>query len=174
MTVPIHKDSQQKKKVKIQLQDAILSKWSETGQRSGCLQCELFSMTTPINVQFCHITTREQRTHHMSLVKIRKKSSHKHPASLQPQLMPGSLCTGLTHPTTLSFGTLLEPPTCSCKSAQCSFLPLDLHLWFIFSFQIQGLQMKSLQTASVNPNSSGYQTSLISAGFPFLRINKQC
>lgn len=106
MTVPIHKDSQQKKKVKIQLQDAILSKWSETGQRSGCLQCELFSMTTPINVQFCRITTREQRTRHMSLMKIRKKSSHKHPASLQPQLMPGSLCTGLTHPTTLSFGTL--------------------------------------------------------------------
>lgn len=170
MTVPIHKDSQQKKKkkVKIQLRDAILSKWSETGQRSGYLQCEFFSMTTPIDVQFCHITKREQRTRHMSLMKIRKKSPNKHPAPLQAQLMPGSLCTGLTHPTTLSFGALArDPPTCSCKSAGCSFLPLDLHLWFIFSFQIQGLQMKSLQIASVNPNSPGYQTSPISSGFPF-------
>lgn len=37
--------------------------------------------------------------------------------------------------------------------------------------------MKSLQIASVNPNSPEYQTSLISSGFPFLfffRITKQC
>lgn len=119
MTVPIHKDSQQKK-VKIQLWDAILSKWSETGQ-SGYLQCEFFSMTTPTNVQFCHITTGEQCTHHVSLVKIRKKSPNKHPASLQPQLMPGSLCTGLTHPTTLSFGTLLLPALANLPSV-LSFL----------------------------------------------------
>lgn len=122
MTVPIHKDSQQKK-AKIQLRDAILSKWSETVQRSGYLQCEFFSMTTPINVQLCHITTREQLTHHTSLVKIRKKLPNNHPAPLQSQPMAGSLCTGLTHPTTLSFGTLWSLlPALANLSSVLSFL----------------------------------------------------
>lgn len=42
----------------------------------------------------------------MSLPNIKIKSPSKHLVSIQPQLMPLSLCTGLTHPTTLSFGTL--------------------------------------------------------------------
>lgn len=104
MTVPIHKDSQWKSKNTASRCNFFLN---DRKQGRGVAIYNASALTwPPLYAQLSHITTQEQRTHHMSLLKIRKKSPNKHPASLQPQLMPGSLCTGLTHPTTLSFGTL--------------------------------------------------------------------
>lgn len=103
----------------------------------------------------------------MALPNIKMKSPNKHLVSIQPQLMPLSLCTGLTHPTTLSFGTLqiLLP----------AFANLANVLSFLFLFICDSsppsksnlLQMKSLRTSFFNSNFPGTKESLMISEFPF-------
>lgn len=66
----------------------------------------------------------------MSLPNIKIKSPNKHLVSFQSQLMPRSLCTGLTHPTTLSFGTLqiLLPALANLANVLSSFSSFVIHL----------------------------------------------
>lgn len=129
MTVPIHKDSQQKKSKNTASR---CNSFQMIGNRArrGCLQCELFSMTTPHNLLLSHHhTTREQCTHHMSLVKIRKKSPHKLLLS-SPSWCPA--------PSVLVWHIL---PYCPLERSGASYLllqicpaffpSLDRHLWFI-------------------------------------------
>lgn len=106
------------------------------------------------------VTTQLSRV----LLNIKIKSPNKHLVSIQPRLMPFSLCTGLTHPTTLSFGTLqILLPALANLANVLSFL-------FLFicdsSPNSNLLQMKSLQTSFLNPNFPWYQDSLVISEFP--------
>lgn len=125
-------------------------------------------MTTSVHVltllSYHMITT--QLAHVITNIKI--KSPNKHRVSIQPQLMPLSLCTGLTHPTTLSFGTLqiLLPALANLANV----------LSFLFLFICDSSppsksnlpQMKSLRTSFFNSNFPGTKQSLRISEFPFL------
>lgn len=101
----------------------------------------------------------------MSLLNIKIKSPNKHLGSIQPQWMPLSLCTGSTHPTTLSFGTLQI------------LLPALINLANVFSFlflficdsslsKSNLVQMKTLQTFFIKPDIPGYQRKAYHLWFP--------
>lgn len=109
----------------------------------------------------------------MSLPNIKIKSPNKHLISIQPQLMPLSLCTGLTHPTTLSFGTLqiLLPALANLANV----LP------FLFLFICDSSppsksnlpQMKSLQTSFFNSKFPGTKEKSYSLWISLFRLTKK-
>ena len=73
----------------------------------------------------------------MSLLNIKVKSPNKHLVSIQYQWMPLSLCTGATHPTTLSFGTLQV------------LLPAPANLASVFSFLFLSICDSSLSNSNL-------------------------
>lgn len=129
---------------------------TEIENRSYCLQWEFTSVTISINVltlsHYYTITTQSSNV----LLNITIKSPNKHLISIQPQLMAFCLCTALTHPTTLSFGTLqIHLPALANLANVLSFL----YLFICDSSPSESnlLQMKSLQASILNPNFPGYQ-----------------
>lgn len=116
MTVPIHKDSQWKSKNTASRCNFFLNDRKQ-GRGVAIYNVSSLALAPSISIQLCHITTQEQRTHHMSLLKLRKKSPNKHPASLQPQLMPGSA------PSVLVWHIL---PHCPLEHSRSSYLLLQI------------------------------------------------
>lgn len=108
--------------------------------------CLILSLYHTITTQLSYVTTERQN------------QITRHTSCFSSALADASpLCKGLTHPTTLSFGTLrIHLPALANLASVLSFLFL-----FICDSSPPSksnlLQMKSLQIASFNPNFPGYQ-----------------
>lgn len=134
---------------------------TETEYRSFYLQWEFTSMTS---IRF----NSDALSHHNNTISACHYWTWKlnHQINILFLFSPSwCVCTGLTHPTILSFGTLqiLLPALTNLANVLSFLFPF---ICDSSSSKSNLLQMKSLQTSFLNPNFPGYQRKAYISEFP--------